>query len=93
MPEIVRRKTVTVKVGRVRVGSEVAVVVRRQDKLLLVQRPDAGRWAKMWEFPHHEIAGTETHSDAAQRLLRGLGLHAQVADEIATINSNKSSCR
>src|SRR5207244_9568055 len=32
--------------------SEAAVVVRRGEELLLVQRPAAGRWANLWEFPH-----------------------------------------
>ena len=31
---------------------EAAIVVRRGERVLLVQRPDNGRWAKMWEFPH-----------------------------------------
>src|SRR5262249_13601099 len=32
--------------------SEVAVVLRKQGKLLLVQRPARGRWENLWEFPH-----------------------------------------
>jgi A/G-specific adenine glycosylase len=64
---------------------EVAVVVQKNDRLLLVQRPDNGRWAKMWEFPHHELELLESHEAGAQRLLRELGLKGKSAEEIATI--------
>jgi A/G-specific adenine glycosylase len=36
---------------------ELAVVIRRGDQVLLAQRPDQGRWAAMWEFPHTEVTG------------------------------------
>jgi A/G-specific adenine glycosylase len=31
---------------------ELAVVIRRGPRVLLVQRPSRGRWANLWEFPH-----------------------------------------
>ncbi|MBI3824248.1 MAG: A/G-specific adenine glycosylase [Planctomycetes bacterium] len=64
---------------------EVAVIVQRDDRLLIVQRPDAGRWARMWEFPHHVRAPGESVLDSVQRLLTSLGLEGTVGDEIATI--------
>jgi A/G-specific adenine glycosylase len=65
---------------------EVAVVLRRADKVLLAQRPaDASRWASLWEFPHIELAATESHEQAAQRLLLGLGVQARLGVELATI--------
>ena len=65
---------------------EVAVVVRRGTKVLLVRRPETGRWANMWEFPHHRIEGDETGEAAAERLLvGGLGIRADLGDEWPTI--------
>src|SRR5262249_60335420 len=52
--------------------AEAAVVVRRAGRVLLAQRPAAAvRWAGLWEFPHGELAGGETHEEAARRLLAG----------------------
>lgn len=35
---------------------ERALVVRREERVLLVQRPaNASRWASLWEFPHAEV--------------------------------------
>jgi A/G-specific adenine glycosylase len=65
--------------------AEVAIVVRSKGKLLLVQRPDVGRWAHMWEFPHHPLEWMESHESAADRLLKSLGLRGTVRGEIATI--------
>ena len=64
---------------------EVAVVIRKRDKLLLVQRPDEGRWARMWEFPHHPLEWMESHLASAQRLLVELDITGDVSAEIATI--------
>lgn len=65
---------------------EVAVVVRRGDQVLLVQRPDAGRWATMWEFPHVEVHEEETPSAAAERCLRTLvGVEADLDGEIVAL--------
>jgi A/G-specific adenine glycosylase len=65
---------------------EVAVVVRRQDQVFLVQRPEQGRWAGMWEFPHGTVAERETHETAASRLLAELtGLRAALGGELLTV--------
>jgi A/G-specific adenine glycosylase len=65
---------------------EVAVVVRRGDRVLLVQRPDQGRWAGMWEFPHGSLLAEETHDAAALRLVRDLtGLEVHLGPEMLTI--------
>jgi A/G-specific adenine glycosylase len=67
-------------------GREAAVVLRRGEQVLLVQRPSEGRWANLWEFPHGPLADGETHEAAAVRLLRQLtGLEAAPAGEILTI--------
>jgi A/G-specific adenine glycosylase len=64
---------------------EIAVVVRKRDRLLLVQRPDKGRWAGMWEVPHMELNWMEPHAEAVQRLLDALGLTGDITGDIAVI--------
>lgn len=65
---------------------EAAVVVRRGDEVLLAQRPDAGRWAAMWEFPHGELHAGESHEAAASRLVAELtGLRADLGAELLTL--------
>jgi A/G-specific adenine glycosylase len=64
---------------------EVAVALERGTRFLLVQRPDGGRWAGMWEFPHIERDALETAPAAAKRLLRSLGVRGQVRGELGTI--------
>ncbi len=65
---------------------ESAVVVRRADQVLLVQRPGSGRWANLWEFPHGPLQDGETHDSAALRLLTELtGVKARLGLELQTI--------
>lgn len=65
---------------------EAAVVVRRGSKVFLVQRPQEGRWAGMWEFPHGPLDEGETHEQAAVRLLVNLtGFKADLGAELLTI--------
>jgi A/G-specific adenine glycosylase len=65
---------------------EAAVVPRRGERVLLVQRPGNGRWANLWEFPHGTLADGETHEQAAARLLRELtGIKGQIGPELTTI--------
>jgi len=44
---------------------EAAVIVRRRGRVLLVRRPDGGRWAGLWDFPRYAVDG---RSDAARRV-------------------------
>jgi A/G-specific adenine glycosylase len=65
---------------------ETAVVVRRDEQVLLVQRPAVGRWANLWEFPHVELKEDETHEEAGERCLRErIGIEAELGGEIVTI--------
>ncbi len=34
---------------------EVALIVRRRGRILLLQRPEGGRWAGLWDFPRFEM--------------------------------------
>jgi len=51
---------------------EVAVVLRRGDRLLLQRRPDGGLLAGMWAFPHTRAAVGEGIEAAARRLVAEL---------------------
>jgi A/G-specific adenine glycosylase len=63
---------------------EVAVVIRRGPRVLLVQRPAEGRWANMWEFPHAEVGAANTQ--AARKLaLKLTGMDAEPNDELITL--------
>jgi A/G-specific adenine glycosylase len=80
--------------ARVEEVAEVAVVVRCQEQVLLVQRPPQGRWAGMWEFPHGPLAAKETHEQAAGRLLRELtALEADLGAELLTIRHSVTRFR
>jgi A/G-specific adenine glycosylase len=66
--------------------NEVAVVVRRGRKVLVVQRPDHGRWSNLWEFPHDALQPGETHEAAALRMLPALtGVTADLGSELLTV--------
>jgi A/G-specific adenine glycosylase len=64
---------------------EIAVALTRDRRVLLVRRPDLGRWAGLWEFPHVEQEPLESPDRAAHRLLASLGLRADVHGELGTI--------
>jgi A/G-specific adenine glycosylase len=66
---------------------EVAVVIRRGPRVLLVQRPsDAKRWADLWEFPHGELNAGESYEAAADRLIGRLtGLNVILGSELQTV--------
>jgi A/G-specific adenine glycosylase len=34
---------------------EVALIVRRRGRILLLRRPEGGRWAGLWDFPRYEM--------------------------------------
>lgn len=65
--------------------NEVAVAVWRRHRVLLVQRPEGGRWAGMWELPRRAIAARETSDAVANELLTELGLCADLGPEVATV--------
>jgi A/G-specific adenine glycosylase len=69
---------------RIEETRELAVVVRRQGQVFIVQRPSAGRWGNLWEFPHGPLEND--FDDCAHRLLRETtGLEAEIGPEIMTI--------
>ena len=64
---------------------ESAVVIQRQGKVLIVQRPAAGRWARLWEFPHGPLDEGESHEGAALRIALRVGLDIALGPELLTI--------
>jgi A/G-specific adenine glycosylase len=84
LQESIPRRLVSPKPVAVR---EVAVVLRRARRVLLVQRPaTARRWAQLWEFPHGELTESETHEQAALRLIPALtGFTGRLGSELLTI--------
>ena len=70
---------------RIEEVNEVAVAVWRKRKVLLVQRPDDGRWAAMWELPRRALAPRQTHEEVATALMSELGLDAEVGAELASL--------
>jgi A/G-specific adenine glycosylase len=73
---------------------EAAAVVRRGERVLLVQRPSHGRWAGLWEFPHGPLKGGESHDEALARFLPELtGVEAEVGPEITTVRHSVTRYR
>lgn len=65
---------------------EVATVVRRGGRVLLAQRPQTGRWAGLWEFPHGPLPNGESQEEGAARILEELtGIKAQLGPKLVTI--------
>jgi A/G-specific adenine glycosylase len=65
---------------------EAAVVIGRGTRVFLVQRPEQGRWAGLWEFPHGLLHLQETPEEGASRIVREFtGLEATLGDELITI--------
>jgi A/G-specific adenine glycosylase len=79
IPRKVERKT-TIDV------QTVAVAIRKRGRVLLAQRgDDASRWAGMWEFPHTDRPCEEAVDAAAARLLKSIGIRADIDRELLTV--------
>lgn len=73
---------------------EVAVVVRKVSKVLLLRRPATGRWANMWEFPHIRLHEKEAEEVGAQRILSEmLSIRAEMGRELLTIHHSVTRFR
>jgi A/G-specific adenine glycosylase len=65
---------------------EVGVVLRRNARVLIVQRPIQGRWPGLWEFPHSALEDAETYEEAAHRTMRQMtGLRVRLGKELLTL--------
>jgi A/G-specific adenine glycosylase len=65
---------------------ELAVIIRKRDRVLLVRRPQVGRWVGLWEFPHVQVGNGERREQEAARQVQSLtGLSIQFEDEVTTL--------
>jgi A/G-specific adenine glycosylase len=65
---------------------EVAVVIWRPRRVLLMRRPDRGCWANLWEFPHAERLSGESLEHASRRVASDLtGLRIGPSEPTVTI--------
>lgn len=65
---------------------EVAVVLRRGARVLLLKRPDRGSFAGMWELPRGEVLGRESATAAARRIaLAQAGLDIEPGAEVCRL--------
>jgi A/G-specific adenine glycosylase len=73
---------------------EVGVVIRKENRILFVQRPKAGRWAGMWEFPHDQICVRESLESAARRIsMKMLALQVRLGPELMTLKHSVNQHR
>ncbi|MFM7151921.1 MAG: NUDIX domain-containing protein, partial [Gemmataceae bacterium] len=64
----------------------VAVILRRGQEVLLLQRPPSGRWANLWEFPNLTRQDGEAIEKGALRVVRQLtGMTARLGPKLAEI--------
>jgi A/G-specific adenine glycosylase len=65
---------------------EAAVVIRRGNRFLLAQRPEFGRWAGLWEFPHGPLENGEALESGATRIAGHLvALKVRPGPELLTL--------
>ena len=59
----------------------VTAIIRREDNVLLGQRPESGSMAGVWEFPGGKIEAGESPEEAlARELSEELGIDAEIGD-------------
>ena len=67
---------------------EAIVVVRRGRRLLLMRRPDGGRWAKLWDFPRFPFQGgspDDVQKEIAENVLAAAGVRIAPGRRIHTL--------
>jgi A/G-specific adenine glycosylase len=57
-----------------------AAVLRRGDAVLLLQRPDNGLLAGMWEFPNLQVTSSRAGKAGLRRALAAMGLETQLGN-------------
>ncbi len=65
---------------------EVAVIVRRQQRVLMRQCQQQERWAGLWDFPRFQLAGTDAVDRGIENhIQQSTGLVVQAGEKITTI--------
>jgi A/G-specific adenine glycosylase len=74
---------------------EAAVVVRRAQRVLLVERGEGGRWAGLWDFPRFPLAGKPANlaDEARQALDDRFGLEVAPLEPLVTLKHSVTRFR
>ena len=67
---------------------EVALIVRRRGRVLLLRRPEGQRWAGLWDFPRylvHAANPADVATELANHVRRQLDITIEVGDRLATL--------
>ena len=68
--------------------TEVAVVLRRNGQILLLQQPEGGRWAGLWDFPRFQVFSenpTNLRQEIIQSVHQKTGLTIELGEHLKTI--------
>jgi A/G-specific adenine glycosylase len=74
---------------------EAAVVVRRAQRVLLVERGEGGRWAGLWDFPRFPLSGKPANlaDEARQALDDRFGLEVAPLEPLVTLKHSVTRFR
>lgn len=75
---------------------EVAVIIRRRGRVLLVRCPEGGRWAGLWDFPRFEVRSRRpaaVRRELADNVRQGTGLIVTVGGHLKTIKHSVTRFR
>jgi len=65
----------------------VAAIIRKNDEILITQRPDRVHLARLWEFPGGKVEDDESFEVALRREIEEeLGIKIRVDDEFFTVD-------
>ncbi|MBN1590430.1 MAG: A/G-specific adenine glycosylase [Pirellulales bacterium] len=67
---------------------EAAVLIRRRGCVLLIQRPEGGRWAGLWDFPRYALDAeddTRRRAELVEHVRRQTGLTIELGSRLKTI--------
>ena len=70
--------------------TEVALLVRKKGKTLLIRYPKGQRWAGLWDFPRAEAAGdSKKEPETKRRAVPGLSTDTVLQDRLSTLTGRK----
>lgn len=67
---------------------EVAVIVRRRGRVLLLRCPDGARWAGLWDFPRYAVAAEDENdlrTELGQRVRQQTGIAIDLGQRRTTL--------
>jgi A/G-specific adenine glycosylase len=67
-------------------ATHVSVIVRLDDRVLMIQRPPHGLWGGLWEFPRRICESGETPEECASRAAREVvGLQVRIGGRVGKV--------